>query len=58
LKEISKRTTFIRVTAQLNEIFSSNPNPQQLPAKSPLLGSAPSDRLAAESPHSKRAKAE
>jgi len=50
LKEISKRTTFIRVTAQLNEIFSGNPTPHVTPR-------APTDMLAAESPH-KRFKAE
>ena len=58
LKEISKRTTFIRVTAQLNEIFSSNPTPQQAP-KSPYISPRTAeDRLAHESPAFKRAKAE
>jgi GMP reductase len=59
LKEISKRTTFIRVTAQLNEIFSSNPAPHQVP-KSPHMAPrtpGPSDNMGLESPQ-KRAKTE
>ena len=58
LKEISKRTTFIRVTAQLNEIFSGNPVPLQAP-KSPRISSGTAeDRLAHESPLVKRSKTE
>ncbi|OQR94288.1 GMP reductase 2 [Achlya hypogyna] len=35
LKELSKRTTFIRVTQQLNEVFGKAPNEQELAASAP-----------------------
>ncbi|EQC35420.1 GMP reductase [Saprolegnia diclina VS20] len=35
LKELSKRTTFIRVTQQLNEVFGKAPNEQELAANAP-----------------------
>jgi GMP reductase len=58
LKEISKRTTFIRVTAQLNEIFSGNPAPVTAPKSPHISPRLSDDRLAHESPNVKRAKAD
>ena len=58
LKEISKRTTFIRVTAQLNEIFSGNPAPLAAPKSPHISARLADDRLAHESPNLKRAKAD
>jgi GMP reductase len=58
LKEISKRTTFIRVTAQLNEIFSGNPAPLAAPKSPHISPRLADDRLAHESPNLKRAKAD
>merc|ERR1712178_23163 len=43
LREISKRTSFIRVTQQLNTVFTdsakANPTPQVPPAKKAKIGS-------------------
>ncbi len=58
LKEISKRTTFIRVTAQLNEIISGNPAPLAAPKSPHISPRLADDRLAHESPNLKRAKAD
>lgn len=40
MKELSKRTTFIRVSAQLNEVFGSTDEGKKVPAPSTVVNVA------------------